>query len=341
MEDMRALRKNLTNELNSSFTKPHPYATLTEDKPNAFNEREDFDPVVKIGNPHNKGRTEQPDLNLAEYYYQFQNPDGDKYVDDNCSTATSLSSRVINVKTSCGAEKQLVFDSRTPPPIPELPPVPFEQREEVTLHFYPPVDTEDDKEFDSVRQLCKNYSTPPPIPKRIDSIAKNIDKYFDLKLVKRADEDEENAGERIERQILDSSDIELESEVSFEEDEASEAQLVPFTEDEKSIPDVGEFQEPKILDAFPAPPICVNLPVPHKLGPSAEPDAKRDSQNEKSTSNLQGTSAPPKPQRKKKSNPLDKESLGGLKFRELMALVGSKSEKNSALIAELIMKNGR
>jgi hypothetical protein len=31
----------------------------------------------------------------------------------------------------------------------------------------------------------------------------------------------------------------------------------------------------------------------------------------------------------------------GLKFRELMALVGSKSEKNSALIAELIMKNGR
>ncbi|CBY20904.1 unnamed protein product [Oikopleura dioica] len=53
------------------------------------------------------------------------------------------------------------------------------------------------------------------------------------------------------------------------------------------------------------------------------------------------TSAPPKPQRKKKSNPLDKESLGGLKFRELMALVGSKSEKNSALIAELIMKNGR
>ena len=65
---MRALRKNLTKELNSSFTvkskrfpflmkpikKPHPYATLTEDKPNAFNEREDFDPVVKIGNPHNK-----------------------------------------------------------------------------------------------------------------------------------------------------------------------------------------------------------------------------------------------------------------------------------------------
>lgn len=84
--------------------------------------------------------------------------------------------------------------------------------------------------------------------------------------MKRADEDEENAGERIERQILDSSDIELESEVSFEEDEASEAQLVPFTEDEKSIPDMGEFQEPKILDAFPALPICVNLPVPHKLG---------------------------------------------------------------------------
>lgn len=65
--------------------------------------------------------------------------------------------RVINVKTSCGADKQLVFDSRTPPPIPELPPVPFEQREEVTLHFYPPVDTEDDKEFDSVRQICKTY----------------------------------------------------------------------------------------------------------------------------------------------------------------------------------------
>lgn len=68
MEDMRALRKNLTSELKNSFTvksknfpfliqpikKPHPYATLTEDKPNAFNEREDFDPVVKIGNPHNK-----------------------------------------------------------------------------------------------------------------------------------------------------------------------------------------------------------------------------------------------------------------------------------------------
>ena len=83
--------------------------------------------------------------------------------------------------------------------------------------------------------------------------------------MKRADEDEENAGERIERQILDSSDIEYESEVSFEEEEASEAQLVPFTEDEKSIPDVGEFQEPdrKILDAFPAPP---NLPVPLKSG---------------------------------------------------------------------------
>ena len=68
MEDMRALRKNLTSELKNSFTvkskifpfliqstkKPHPYSTLTEDKPNAFNEREDFDPVVKIGNPHNK-----------------------------------------------------------------------------------------------------------------------------------------------------------------------------------------------------------------------------------------------------------------------------------------------
>ena len=68
MEDMRALRKNLTSELKNSFTvkskifpfliqstkKPHPYATLTEDKPNAVNEREDFDPVVKIGNPHNK-----------------------------------------------------------------------------------------------------------------------------------------------------------------------------------------------------------------------------------------------------------------------------------------------
>ena len=111
---------------------------------------------------------------------------------------------------------------------------------------------------------------PPPVPKRVDSIAKNIDKYFDLKLVKRADEDEENAGERIERQILDSSDIEYqyESEVSIEEEEASEAQLVPFTEDEKSIPDVGEFQEPKILDAFPTPPKPVNLPVlvPQKSG---------------------------------------------------------------------------
>ena len=36
---------------------------------------------------------EQPDLNLAEYYYQFQNPDSDKYLDDNCSTGTSMSSR--------------------------------------------------------------------------------------------------------------------------------------------------------------------------------------------------------------------------------------------------------
>ena len=103
---------------------------------------------------------------------------------------------------------------------------------------------------------CKfRNSTPPPIPKRVDSIAKNIDKYFDLKLVKRADEDEENAGERIEKQILNPSDAE--SDVSLEE--ASERQLVPFTEDERSIPDVGEFQEPEILDAFPAPP--VNLPT--------------------------------------------------------------------------------
>ena len=69
MEDMRALRKNLTSELKnsfstvksesdnfsiSSFKKQHPYASLTEDKPNAFEVREDFDPVVKIGNPHNK-----------------------------------------------------------------------------------------------------------------------------------------------------------------------------------------------------------------------------------------------------------------------------------------------
>ena len=85
-----------------------------------------------------------------------------------------------------------------------------------------------------------------------------------MKLVKRADEDEENAGERIERQILNSSDVE--SEVLSEEEEASEAQLVPFTEDEKSLPDVGQFQEPKILDAFPAPPESVNLPVPNKQG---------------------------------------------------------------------------
>lgn len=69
MEDMRALRKNLTSELKNSFStvnsgnniflissikKQHPYASLTEDKPNAFEVREDFDPVVKIGNPHNK-----------------------------------------------------------------------------------------------------------------------------------------------------------------------------------------------------------------------------------------------------------------------------------------------
>ena len=39
-------------------------------------------------------------------------------------------------------------------------------------------------------RIINIYKTPPPIPKRVDSVAKNIDQYFRQDLVKQAEKED-------------------------------------------------------------------------------------------------------------------------------------------------------
>jgi len=66
--------------------------------------------------------------------------------------------------------------------------LPFEEREEVNLNFYKILDEQDkDPKLKEMKKVVKIYTTPPPIPKRVDSVAKNIDQYFKQDLVQQAD----------------------------------------------------------------------------------------------------------------------------------------------------------
>merc|ERR1712130_491673 len=77
-------------------------------------------------------------------------------------------------------------------------------QEEVNLNFYKVLDEEDtDPRRKEVRRIINIYKTPPPIPKRVDSVAKNIDQYFRQDLVKQAEKDD--IVQDIEREILNFS----------------------------------------------------------------------------------------------------------------------------------------
>ena len=50
--------------------------------------------------------------------------------------------------------------------------------------------------------MIEIYKTPPPVPKRNDSIACNIEKYFNTDLIKKGEEDDGDNMELIEERIL-------------------------------------------------------------------------------------------------------------------------------------------
>ena len=102
--------------------------------------------------------------------------------------------------------------------------------------------------------MVKIYTTPPPIPKRVDSVAKNIDHYFKHDLVKQAEKDDLVL--QIEREILNLSPEISDQEIG-ENDETSLpemplpplpveiTQILPAEEnDEKSKP----IQPPLVYD---------------------------------------------------------------------------------------------
>ena len=66
-------------EKNTNFKKPHPYANLGKDETTA--DADEFDPIVRISTHHDKKtKLKQPDLNLAEYYYESMNEQGKYYI---------------------------------------------------------------------------------------------------------------------------------------------------------------------------------------------------------------------------------------------------------------------
>ena len=59
-------------QCNKFFQKPHPYASLSAEQ--TTRDPEEFDPIVRISTHHDKKtHLKQPDLNLAEYYYESMN----------------------------------------------------------------------------------------------------------------------------------------------------------------------------------------------------------------------------------------------------------------------------
>ena len=107
MEKIKEIRASLHNELNdfvkvsqrmsvkplfrpleprpsrqTHFKKPHPYANLGKDETTA--DADEFDPIVRISTHHDKKtKLKQPDLNLAEYYYESMNEQGKYYIKTN------------------------------------------------------------------------------------------------------------------------------------------------------------------------------------------------------------------------------------------------------------------
>ena len=67
---------------NGQFQKPHPYANLGKDETTA--DADEFDPIVRISTHHDKKtKLKQPDLNLAEYYYESMNEQGKRLIKKN------------------------------------------------------------------------------------------------------------------------------------------------------------------------------------------------------------------------------------------------------------------
>ena len=72
-----------------------------------------------------------------------------------------------------------------------------------------------DPKLAEVKKVIKIYKTPPPVPKRGDSIACNIEKYFNTDLIKKGEQDDEENMELIEERIL-SEDVNCDTDDQFE-----------------------------------------------------------------------------------------------------------------------------
>ena len=76
-------------------------------------------------------------------------------------------------------------------------------------------DDDKDPKLAEVKKVIKIYKTPPPVPKRADSIACNIEKYFNTDLIKKGEQDDEENMELIEERIL-SEDVNCDTDDQFE-----------------------------------------------------------------------------------------------------------------------------
>ena len=72
----------------------------------------------------------------------------------------------------------------------------------LTPWFYLILEADPDPKLAEVRKVIEIYKTPPPVPKRNDSIACNIEKYFNTDLIKKGEEDDGDNMELIEERIL-------------------------------------------------------------------------------------------------------------------------------------------
>lgn len=119
--------------------------------------------------------------------------------------------------------------------------MPFELQEEVNLNFYKILDEEDtDPRRKEVRKVIEIYNNPPPIPKRVDSIARNIDQYFTKELVRQANK--EDLVLQIEREILN---------------------LSPTESDDEFVSDIGNEHDETMFPEVPPPPFELNNNLPH------------------------------------------------------------------------------
>ena len=64
------------------------------------------------------------------------------------------------------------------------------------------LEADPDPKLSKVREVIEIYKTPPVVPKRNDSIACNIEKYFNTELIKKGEEDDGDNMELIEERIL-------------------------------------------------------------------------------------------------------------------------------------------